>query len=54
MLSGKSSLFQDVKQCSPLIAKYVSGEHVASIFRIEEYAKQETSATFSSTLMMEE
>jgi hypothetical protein len=36
-------VFRDVTQCSPLTFINVLEEHTASIFRVEEYAKQATS-----------
>jgi hypothetical protein len=37
----KSTVFWDVTPCSPETSD-VSEEHIASIFRVEEQAKQET------------
>jgi hypothetical protein len=39
----KSSVFYDMTPCSQLKVNNVSEEHVASIFRVAEYAKHETS-----------
>jgi hypothetical protein len=38
----KSSVFWDITPCSPSKANQCSEEHVASIFRVEEYVEQET------------
>jgi hypothetical protein len=39
----KSSVFWGISACCPLKANRRFGEHVASIFQVEEYAKKETS-----------
>jgi hypothetical protein len=57
----KSAVVQDVTLCSPLKVNQRFGEHVSSIFRVEEQAKQETSMeavgkhsrAYSLTLKME-
>jgi hypothetical protein len=41
-LELKSSIFLDITPCSPFEVTDVSEEHVASIFRVEQYSKQET------------
>jgi hypothetical protein len=39
----KSSIFWNITPCSPLKVNRFSEEHIASIFRVEEQAEQETS-----------
>jgi hypothetical protein len=36
VMGMKSYVFWDITPCSPVRATYVSEEHVASIFRVEE------------------
>jgi hypothetical protein len=45
--SLKSSVFWDIKPCSPLKVKD-SEEHIASIFWVEETAEQETAVRISN------
>jgi hypothetical protein len=39
----ESSVFWDITPCIPLKITEVSEEYVTSMFRVEEYTKQETS-----------
>jgi hypothetical protein len=53
----KSSIICDITPCSPLIVNRRFGGKFASIFRVQEYAKQETSknmeATYSSDMSVD-
>jgi hypothetical protein len=40
--SLKNYIFRNIRSCSPFKSTDISEEHVASTFRIEEQAKQET------------
>jgi hypothetical protein len=42
MVVLKSSVFWDIKPCSPLKVNHVSEEHVACISRVKKQVKQET------------
>jgi hypothetical protein len=48
----KSSVFWDIMPCSPLKVDPRFGEYFASIFRVEEYTKQETSMKKVSGLLV--
>jgi hypothetical protein len=48
----KSSVFWVIAPCSPSKSTNVSEEHVASIFRVEEYAKQDTSMKQAASMVM--
>jgi hypothetical protein len=46
-MATKSSSFRNVTQCFSVKITYVSEEHIGSIFRVEEQAKQEKHKTGS-------
>jgi hypothetical protein len=43
LMKSETSVFRDITPCSPSKSTDISEKHVTSIFRAEEYAKQETS-----------
>jgi hypothetical protein len=47
----KSTIFWDITPCSPLKVNDVPEEHVAFIFRVEEWAQQETSVSSACHLL---